>query len=185
MSFPIILLIIVLVFGFYVVSKYNSIIALRNNREKSFADIDVQLKLRFDLIPNLINTVKWYAEHEKSTFNDVVEARNKYMSAGNSDEKIGASNMLTAALWKIFALAEAYPELKANEGFVKLQMELSDIENKLAASRRFFNATTTEYNTYIEMFPASIIAWIFNFKRAVLFEIWNREEFEKTPNVQF
>lgn len=180
-----ILIWIIVIFGFFVMSKYNWMVTLRNNRERSFADIDVQLKLRFDLIPNLVNTVKWYATHEKSTFNDVIEARSKYMGATNTDDKIGASNMLTWALWKIFALAEAYPELKANENFWKLQMELSDIENKLAASRRFFNSTTTEYNTYIEMFPASIIAWMFNFKRAVMFEIENREVLEEAPKVEF
>jgi len=169
----------------YVISKYNWIITLRNNREKSFADIDVQLKLRFNLIPNLVNTVKGYAKHEKSTFNEVVEARTKYMSAWNTDDKIWASNMLTAALWKIFALAESYPELKANQNFIGLQGELSDIENKLAAARRFFNSATTEYNTYIELFPTNIIAWMFNFKRAELFEIQNRDEVWEVPNVEF
>lgn len=168
----------------YVISKYNSIIALRNSREKAFADIDVQLKLRFDLVPNLVNTVKGYAEHEKSTLNWVVEARTKYMSAKSSDDKIWASNMLTSALWKIFALAESYPDLKANENFSKLQMELSDIENKLAAARRFFNSATTEFNTYIELFPANIIAWMFNFKRAELFEVWSEEE-KQNVKVEF
>jgi len=169
----------------YVISKYNWIITLRNNREKSFADIDVQLKLRFNLIPNLVNTVKGYAKHEKSTLNEAVEARTKYMSAWNTDDKIWASNMLTAALWKIFALAESYPELKANQNFIGLQGELSDIENKLAAARRFFNSATTEYNTYIELFPTNIIAWMFNFKRAELFEIQNRDEVWEVPNVEF
>jgi LemA protein len=107
------------------------------------------------------------------------------MSANSTDDKIGASNMLTSALWKIFALAESYPDLKANESFIKLQSELSDIENKLAAARRFFNSATTEFNTYIELFPTSIIAWIFNFKRAELFEIENRKVVWEVPKVAF
>ncbi len=168
----------------YIISKYNWIITLRNNREKAFADIDVQLKLRFDLVPNLVNTVKWYAEHEKSTLNEVVEARTKYMSADSTDDKIWASNMLTSALGKIFALAESYPDLKANDNFWKLQMELSDIENKIAASRRFFNSATTEFNTYIELFPTNVLAWMFWFKRAELFEILNEEE-KKNVKVEF
>jgi len=172
------------VFVIFVISKYNAIITLRNNREKAFADIDVQLKLRFDLVPNLVNTVKGYAKHEKSTFNEVIEARNKYKTASSTDDKIWASNMLTWALGKLFALAEAYPDLKANESFSKLQMELSDIENKLAAARRFFNSATTEFNTYIELFPANIIAWIFNFKRAELFEVINEQE-KESVKVEF
>lgn len=168
----------------FVISKYNAMISLRNNREKAFADIDVQLKLRFNLVPNLVNIVKGYAKHEKSTLNEVIEARNKYKSATSTDDKIWASNMLTWALSKLFALAEAYPDLKANENFWKLQMELSDIENKLAAARRFFNSATNEFNTYIEMFPANIIAGMFNFKRAELFEIESPEE-KKSVKVEF
>lgn len=180
-----IILWIIAIVAIYVISKYNWIIALKNNRENAFADIDVQLKLRFDLVPNLVNTVKWYADHEKSTLNEVTEARTKYMSAQNIDDKVWANNMLSQALWKLFAVAEDYPDLKANENFLNLQNELSDIENKLAASRRFFNSATNEFNTYIEVFPTNIIAWTFSFKRVESFELENREEEKNAPKVEF
>ena len=169
----------------YIIWKYNWIITLRNRRENAFADIDVQLKLRFDLVPNIVNTVKGYAEHEKTTLSQVIEARSRYQWAKSTDDKIWASNMLTAALWGIFALAEAYPDLKANASFTQLQSELSDIENKLAASRRFFNSATTEFNTYIELFPTNVIAWMFSFKRAELFELENREAEKNPVKVEF
>lgn len=157
-----------------VVAKYNWIIKLKNVREQSFSDIDVQLKLRFDLVPNLINTVKWYMTHERETLESVTKARTNFLNAWNDlNAKIEADNMLAWALKSIFAVAEDYPELKANENFNKLQSELSDIENKIAAARRFFNGSTQEYNTYIEMFPNSIIAWFFNFKREELYELEN------------
>lgn len=161
---------IVVVVGLFLMTKYNAMVTLRNNREKSFADIDVQLKLRFDLVPNLVNTVKWYATHEKETFENITKARSNYQEAKTTDQKVAASNMLTSALAWLNLVVENYPDLKANESFNNLQMELSDIENKIAAARRFFNSTTTEFNTYIEMFPANIVASMFNFKRAELFE---------------
>ena len=169
----------------YIIAKYNGIISMRNNREQSFADIDTQLQLRFDLLPNLIETVKGYAKHEKETLQNVIEARNKYMSAGSADDKIEANNMLAGALKSVFALSESYPDLKANTNFIQLQSELSDIENKLAAARRFFNSSTNEYNTYIELFPTSIIAGMFGFKREGGFEVENREEASKAPKVKF
>ncbi len=173
-----------LLLAFYVVSLYNKIIVLKNNRENAFADIDVQLKLRFDLVPNLVNTVKWYAGHEQATLTQVTEARTKYMSAGNLEDKIWANNMLTQALGKLFALSESYPDLKANQSFLSLQTELSDIENKLAAARRFFNSATKEFNTFIEMFPNNIVAGMFSFTKWAFFEIENEQE-KNVPTVQF
>lgn len=158
---------------------------MRNSREQAFSDIDTQLQLRFDLIPNLIETVKGYAKHESETLQKVTEARSQYMNAQSADGKIEASNMLTGALKSVFALSEDYPDLKANTNFLQLQGELSDVENKLAAARRFFNSATNEFNTYIEMFPTNIIAQMFGFARAPGFEIENREEVAKAPKVTF
>jgi hypothetical protein len=156
---------------------------LRNNRNNAFADIDVQLKQRFDLIPNLVETVKGYANHEKETLENVIKARNAYMNAGSISDKINADNQLTETLKTLFAVSESYPDLKASSLFSNLQMELSDIENKLSAVRRFFNAATKEYNTAIQTFPGNIIANIFNFKIEGFFEI---PEAERTaPKVQF
>lgn len=181
----IIIVVVLVVLWFYLSNTYNLIIKLRNKREQSFADIDVQLKLRFDLVPNLVNTVKWYASHEKETLEKVTEARTKFLASENNIEwKMEADNMLTSALKSIFAVAESYPDLKANTSFENLQNELSDIENKLAASRRFFNNTTNEYNTYIQMFPTNLIAWIFSFKELDLFKTDNEEE-RKNVKVNF
>lgn len=176
---------VVLVFVVYVISKYNWIISLRNNRQNAFADIDVQLKLRFDLLPNLVETVKWYASHEQAIYNEIMKARQAYSWAQSVDAKINANTELTWALWRLFAVVESNPELKANQNFLQLQWELSDIENKLAASRRFFNSSTNEYNTYIQSFPTNIVAWIFAFKDAQSFEVENRTELEKAPKISF
>lgn len=174
-----------LVIWFLVIWKYNTMVQLRNVRKQSFSDIDVQLKLRFNLVPNLVETVKWYATHESSTFEQVTKARTDFLnSGGNVDSKIAADNMLTGALKSIFAVAEAYPELKANENFIQLQEELSDIENKIAASRRFFNSATQEYNTYIQIFPSNIIAGMFSFKEEALYEVENIEE-KKNVEIKF
>lgn len=158
------------ILALFIITKYNAIITLRNTREKSFADIDVQLKLRFNLVPNLVETVKWYASHEKETLENVTKARTQFLNAGNIDQKMQADNMLTDTLKSLFAVAESYPDLKANHNFLQLQNELSDIENKIAAARRFFNSTTFEYNTYIQMFPTNIIAKMFGFKEGKMFE---------------
>ncbi|MDR0860713.1 MAG: LemA family protein [Candidatus Peribacteria bacterium] len=138
-------------------SLYNTIVKLKTTRENALSDIDVQMNMRFDLVDNLVNTVKGYAKHEKTALEDVIKARNNFASATNIQEKADANNQVTSALKSIFALAEAYPELKANTNFLQLQNELSDIENKIAAARRFFNATTKEYNTVIQQFPANIL----------------------------
>lgn len=142
----------------YLVTLYNGLVALKNNRENAFADIDVQLLNRFDLVENLVSTVKGYAAHEKATLQGLTDARTRFMSAQTVDAKLEASNQLTGALKSLFAVSENYPDLKANTNFLQLQNELSDIENKLAAARRFFNATTKEYNTAIQTFPGNLVA---------------------------
>lgn len=185
MSSTVIIIIILVLLVVFVVAKYNGIIQMRNNRQNAFADIDVQLKQRFDLVPNLIETVKWYATHEQTVFDKIMEARKSYSQSENIDDKIAANNILWQAMGKLFAIAESNPELKANQNFMQLQAELSDIENKLAAVRRFFNSTTNEYNTYIQVFPTNIIAGIFGFRSEVFFEVENREEAEKAPAVKF
>lgn len=174
-----IILWIVVLIGIFIVWKYNWMVKLKNVRKQSFADIDVQLKLRFDLVPNLVNTVKWYMTHEKETLEKVTKARTAFLDAGwDIDKKIAADGALQSALKSIFAVAENYPDLKANTSFLQLQSELSDIENKIAASRRFFNNTTQEYNTYIEIFPNNIVAWMFSFKQEKLYEIEDTAERE-------
>ncbi|MDD2486837.1 MAG: LemA family protein [Candidatus Gracilibacteria bacterium] len=185
MTPTIVILIIISVIVIFIIAKYNGIIQMRNNRQNAFADIDVQLKQRFDLVPNLVNTVKGYASHEQVIFDKILDARKAYAGAGSIDAKIAANNDMTGALGRLFAIAESNPEIKANENFMQLQSELSDIENKLAAARRFFNSSTNEYNTYIQVFPTNIMANMFNFKSEIFFEVENREEAEKAPNVTF
>lgn len=176
-----IIIVVLLVLAiFYYISLYNKIVNLKTNRENAFSDIDVQMKMRFDLVDNLVNTVKGYAKHEKETLNEVIEARNKFTSAKNMQDKAEADNMLSGALKSIFALGEAYPDLKANQNFLQLQTELSDIENKIAAARRFFNATTKEYNAVIQQFPANVL---FSKTPEAYFE--GEEEIKKAPKVQF
>ncbi len=161
-------------------------IALRNKRNQSFSDIDVQLKQRFDLIPQLIEVVKGYMKHEAGTLENVTKARTSFLNAGTTDEKVEADNMLSGALKSIFAVSENYPDLKANQNFLQLQSEMSDIENKLAAARRFFNNATTEFNTYIQMFPANVIAKNMGFSELELFKTdESREDLNKVPTVKF
>ena len=167
-------------------AKYNGMITLRNKRNQSFSDIDVQLKQRFDLIPQLIESVKGYMKHEAGTLENVTKARTSFLNAGSTDEKVAADNMLSGALKSIFAVSENYPDLKASQNFLQLQSEMSDIENKLAAARRFFNNATTEFNTYIQMFPANIIAKNMGFSELELFKTdESREDLNKVPTVKF
>lgn len=179
----IVLIIIVLIILYFVLT-YNKLIKLRNNINNAFADTDVQMKLRFDLIENLVNTVKWYSIHEKETLENVTKARTDFMWAGSNKEKLEADNMLSWALKSLFAVSENYPDLKANQNFLQLQTELSDIENKLAATRRYFNSSTNEYNSSVQSFPTSIIANMFNFKEKDFFAIENNKE-KEVPKVQF
>ena len=171
----------------WLIATYNGLVKMRNRVKEAWSDIDVQLKRRYDLIPNLINTVKGYAKHEDKVFQQVTEARSQAMQAekgGNAQESAQAENMLSGALKSLFAVAEAYPDLKANQNFLALQTELSDTENKIQASRRFYNGNTRDYNTKQEQFPTNLIASMFGFKPADFFEIENEEE-KKTPKVDF
>jgi LemA protein len=172
-----------------VVIIYNRLVALRQTREQAFADIDVQLKQRFDLIPNLLETVKGYASHEKEVLQDVTAARAGVSQAadGSLNNRIKAENQLSGALMNLFAVAENYPDLKADANYRQFMSELSDIENKIAAARRFFNNATSELNTAIEQFPAVLFASKFGFTKQEFFEIEDadREAHEKTPNVKF
>ena len=160
--------VVVLVICF--ISMYNGLVKLRNNRENAFANIDVQLKQRFDLVPQLVNTVKGYAGHEKEVLEKVTAARAAAMNANTVDEKVAADKALSGALAGLRVSLEAYPELKANQNFLQLQNELADIENKLSAARRFFNSTTREFNNACEVFPSNIVAGMFGFKRAPMYE---------------
>lgn len=175
---------VVVLLAIYLIMMYNRIITLRNHRENAFADIDVQLLNRFDLVANLVETVKGYAKHEKETLQGLTEARTNFMQANSVDAKLEASNQLTGGLKTLFAVAENYPDLKANTNFLQLQDELSDLENKLAAARRFFNSTTREFNTAIQTFPANMLAKIFGFSSVAFFELEN-EEARNAPKVQF
>ena len=169
-----------------VISSYNRLVKLRNNRENAFADIDVQLKQRHDLIPQLVATVKGYAAHEKDTFERVINARNGAMGARTIDEKIVAENNLSSALSGMKITLEAYPELKANTNFLQLQGEISDVENKLAAVRRYFNSATKELNNSVESFPSNIIAGMFGFRKEMMFDLGEqRVTLEQAPQINF
>ncbi|MEO5948054.1 MAG: LemA family protein [Chitinophagaceae bacterium] len=171
----------------WVISLYNGLVRLRNRRQNAFADIDVQLRQRHDLIPQLVETVKGYASHEKELLLKVTEARTAAMAATTIDGKIAAEQQLTTALQGLKVQVEAYPDLKANQNFLQLQEELSDIENKLAAVRRFFNGATTEYNNAVEAFPGNLIARNFGFKREVMFDLGEdtRKQMDEPPKIQF
>jgi len=168
---------------FWLIGTYNGLIKLKNRTDEAESDIDVQLKRRHDLIPNLIETVKGYAAHEKSVFENVTKARSQAMQAGSIEDKAKSENMLTGALKSLFAVAENYPELKASVNFLKLQDELSDTENKIQASRRFYNGNVRDFNTSQEVFPTNIFAKNLGFTKREFFDI---EEGEKSaPQVKF
>lgn len=179
-----IVLIVAIVVGLWLVGAYNMLVRSRNRVKESWSDIDVQLKRRYDLIPNLVETVKGYAEHEKSTLDMVIQARSKAMSAQTVAEHAQAENMLTGALKSLFALAEAYPQLRAVESFVKLQDELSDTENKIQAARRFYNTNVMALNTQVESFPTNLIASSFGFTKAEFFQL-NEEAAREPVKVKF
>lgn len=170
----------------FFITLYNRLVALRQARNNAFADIDVQLKLRFDLVPNLVSTVKGYATHESTVFEKVTAARANVGRANNVNDKIAAEGALTGALMGLFAVAENYPDLKANQSFQQLQQELSDIENKIAAARRFFNNATNEFNTSIQQFPANLFAPALGFKEEPFFDLGaDRTAQEKPVTVNF
>jgi len=175
MNWWIILIIVVVLIGLYVISVYNSLVNLKNKVEDQASQIDVELKRRFDLIPNLIETVKGYTKHEKETLESVVNARNSYVSADNLGDQLKADGELTNAISKLFALTESYPDLKANENFMNLQTELSEIEEKIVYARQFYNDSVLMLNNKIEMFPSNIIANMFNFTKKEFFEASKEE----------
>ncbi|MFH1744759.1 MAG: LemA family protein [bacterium] len=176
-----ILLAVIVVIIAAVIGMYNSLIRLKNRVQEAWSDIDVQLKRRYDLIPNLIETVKGYAAHESGTLEKVVQARNAAMQAqsgGTAEARASAENALSATLKTIFALSESYPDLKANQNFLELQRELSDTENKIQASRRFYNGNVRDFNTKLEVFPTNIIAGMLGFKKRDFFETKDEKERE-------
>jgi LemA protein len=175
--------IIILIVVVYIISLYNRLVVLKNKVDNSWAQVDVQLKRRYDLIPNLVETVKGYATHEKEVFENIAKARQVAISAQSPAEKSQAENQLTQALRQLFAVAEAYPELKANENFMHLQNELSETENKIAYSRQFYNDTVFMYNSSIEKFPANIFAEVFGYKKREYFETQGEER--EPVKVQF
>jgi LemA protein len=173
--------------AFWLITVYNGLVSLRQRVSQAFADIDVQLKQRHDLIPNLVETVKGYATHEKSTLDAVVQARNSALAAQGPQAQAAAEGQLGAALGRLIALSEAYPDLKANTNFQQLQMDLSDIENKLAAARRFFNNAVSEYNASIQAFPAALFARNMGFSEREFFDVGPeaRQTLEQAPTVKF
>ncbi|HEX7846445.1 MAG TPA: LemA family protein [Chitinophagaceae bacterium] len=178
---------IIILIVLWMISLYNGLVRLRNRRQNAFADIDVQLRQRHDLIPQLVETVKGYASHEKDLLIKITEARSAAMAATTIDDKIKAEQQLSSALAGLKVQVEAYPDLKANQNFLQLQEELSDIENKLAASRRFFNAATTEYNNAVESFPGNLVARNFGFNREIMFDLGEdrRKQMEEPPQIKF
>ena len=179
-------IVVIVVLALWIISLYNSLVKLRNNRENAFADIDVQLKQRHDLIPQLVATVKGYAAHEKDTLERVINARNGAMSVHTIDEKIKAENALSSALAGLKITLEAYPDLKANQNFLQLQEEIADLENKLSAVRRYFNSATKELNNAVETFPSNLIAGMFGFRKEIMFDLGaQRATLEEAPTIEF
>jgi LemA protein len=182
----IIVIAIVVLIGVLFIGAYNRLVALRQNTNEAFADIDVQLKQRQDLVPNLVETVKGYAAHERGTLDEVTQARAAAVGAGNIEQRAQAENALTGALGKLMAVAEAYPDLKANQNFLQLQAELADLENKIAAARRFFNNAVQEYNTGIQRFPAALFAASLGFAPKEFFDLGEeRKTVGEAPQVKF
>jgi LemA protein len=182
----IILLAVIVVVVLWAVSVYNGLVSMRQRVNEAFADVDVQLRQRHDLIPNLVETVKGYAAHERGTLDEVVKARNAAVAAQGPAQQAAAENMLSGALRQLFALSEAYPDLKANAEFLQLQAELTDLENKIAAARRFFNNAVQEYNTGIQRFPAALFAASFGFAPKDFFDLGeDRKTLGEAPQVNF
>ena len=184
MNYVVIVIIVVLVLLIlYVIGTYNGLVSLRNKKDDQWAQIDVQLKRRADLIPNLVEIVKGYAKHESETLEKVIEARNTYMSAKTPEDEMKASGEVTQALNKLLALSEAYPELKANQNFLGLQQDVSDTEDKISYARQFYNDSVLTYNNKVQMFPSNIIAGMFNFTKATFFEVSEKEK--EAPKISF
>jgi len=182
----IIVLAVIVVIVLWAISVYNSLVSMRQRVNQAFADVDVQLRQRHDLVPNLVETVKGYAAHERGTLEEVIKARNVAVAAQGPAQQAAAENMLSGALRQLFALSEAYPDLKANTNFQQLQAEIADLENKIAASRRFFNNAVQEYNTGIQRFPAALFAGMFGFAQRDFFDLGPDRQAElQAPQVKF
>ena len=179
-----IIAVIIVIAAIWVISAYNGFIRLRNMVEEAFATMDVYLKKRYDLIPNLVETVKGYAAHEKTTLEKVIQARNMAADSKTIEGRIQGENMLQSTLRSLFAVAEAYPDLKANQNFMELQSQLQRIEDEIANSRKYYNAVVKQFNTKTESFPSNIIAGIFNFTRKTMFEVKDEAE-RDAVKVQF
>ncbi|OGN02796.1 MAG: hypothetical protein A2657_01485 [Candidatus Yanofskybacteria bacterium RIFCSPHIGHO2_01_FULL_44_110b] len=175
---------VVVIAALWVIGAFNSLVRGRNRVKEAWSDINIQLRRRHDLIPNLVETVKGYAAHEREVLERVVQARTQAVTAGSMEQKAQSENMLTGALKSLFALAEAYPNLKANENFAKLQDELTDTEDKVQAARRFYNSNVLDYNNKLEVFPTNVIASWFSFTREELFQLDNPDQ-AKLPEVKF
>ncbi len=186
MTALIIIVAIVVILALILVTAYNRLVRLRNNRENAFADIDVQLRQRHDLIPQLVEAVKGYMKHERELLIEVTNARASAMKADSINDKISAESRLSNALGGIQVAVEAYPDLKASQNFMNLQEEISDVENKLAASRRFFNSATKELNVSVQSFPSNIVAGMFGFRAEPMFDLGERREaMEEPPKMSF
>ena len=185
MGISTIILIVVAAVVVWFIFAYNRFVRLITRAKEAWSDIEVQMKRRYDLIPNLVNTVKGYATHESTAFENVTKARAMAIGAGTLSEKAGAENMLSGALKSLFAVAEAYPDLKANQNFLELQRELSDTENKIQASRRFYNGNVRDLNISIDTFPSNLIANIFKFAKMVFFGLEGNEAAKEPVKVQF
>ncbi|RGD73360.1 LemA family protein [Anaerofustis stercorihominis] len=172
----IIILVVVALLVIYLITCYNSFVKLNNKIKEAYATMDVYLKKRYDLIPNLVETVKGYAKHEQGTLEKVIQARNMAMNAGNVDERVEGENILSGTLKSLFALSESYPDLKANENFVSLQSDLNRMEEEIASSRKYYNAIVNTFNTKTEVFPSNLIANMFGFSVKPLFEVENENE---------
>ena len=179
--------VILVILVFLAIGLYNRLVKLRNNRENAFADIDVQLKQRLDLVPQLVEAVKAYMKHESTVLAEITRARAQAINATTVNEKIAADAQLTSALQGLKVAVEAYPDLKASQNFIQLQEEIADIENKLAAARRFFNSATKELNNAVETFPSNLLAGMFGFRREPMFELGTegRAKAEETPKLNF
>lgn len=179
----IVIIVVIVLLGIFVMSSYNSLVRSRNRVRDQFSQIDIQLKRRADLIPNLVETVKGYAKHEKGTLEDVIKARNTYLSSSSENDKIQASDKMEKAISKLFALAESYPDLKANTNFLELQKQLNETEDKISYARQFYNDSVLMYNNSVETFPTNIIASMFGFKINAFFEA--KEEERQNVQVKF
>lgn len=180
---PIIIVAVLLIIGLWIAGTYNKLVKKRNNAKEGFSTMDVYLKKRFDMIPNLVETVKGYATHERETLEAVMKARSQVASAGTIDQKVENENMLTGALGRLFAVAENYPDLKANQNFLNLQEQLRSVEQDIANARKFYNGTVKDLNNSIEQFPSNIVAGIFHFEKMPMFEI--NEESRQNVQVKF